>query len=30
MPGDERTQDLMFMQMALEEAAKAPDRKSVV
>ena len=24
MPGDERTQDLAFMQMALEEAAKAP------
>ena len=24
MPGDKRTQDLTFMQMALEEAAKAP------
>ena len=24
MPGDERTQDLAFMRMALEEAAKAP------
>ena len=24
MPGDERSQDLTFMQMALEEAAKAP------
>ena len=24
MPGDERTQDLTFMRMALEEAAKAP------
>lgn len=25
MPGDERAQDLTFMQMALEAAAKAPD-----
>ena len=24
MPGDERAQDLMFMRMALEEAARAP------